>query len=194
MLTHHAVQVQAKKEEVRRKLKERRVPSSPIGRVAGFAQLGASLVYGTVADQVGHIEQASTTFRKSNTSIELKPCWLWPVEPSLVYSTNADQVTSKLSLLGMVDFKQAKLDPQISIVSTGKKINTCEKYVHGDALMSMVYGTIDESLIFQGFTTNLRVLSIDEKIDDFAHLKLVSCMTPLPITFQNMKLIAPAGS
>lgn len=47
------VQVQAKKEEVRRKLRERRVPSSPIGRVAGFAQLGASLVYGTVADQVG---------------------------------------------------------------------------------------------------------------------------------------------
>ena len=46
------VQVQAKKEEVKKKLKERRVPSSPIGRVAGFAQLGASLVYGTVADQV----------------------------------------------------------------------------------------------------------------------------------------------
>lgn len=45
-------QVQAKKEEVRRKLRERRVPSSPFGRVAGFAQLGASLVYGTVADQV----------------------------------------------------------------------------------------------------------------------------------------------
>jgi hypothetical protein len=48
----YGVQVQAKKEEVRRKLKERRVPSSPMGRVAGFAQLGASLVYGTVADQV----------------------------------------------------------------------------------------------------------------------------------------------
>ena len=45
-------QVKAKKAEVRKKLKERRVPSSPIGRVAGFAQLGASLVYGTLSDQV----------------------------------------------------------------------------------------------------------------------------------------------
>ena len=45
--------MQAKKEEVKRKLKERRVPSSAIGRVAGFAQLGASLVYGTMADSVG---------------------------------------------------------------------------------------------------------------------------------------------
>ena len=41
-----------KKAEVRRKLRERRVPSSPVGRVMGFAQLGASLVYGTVSDQV----------------------------------------------------------------------------------------------------------------------------------------------
>ena len=46
------MQVQAKKEEVSRKLRERRVPSSAMGRAAGFAQLGASLVYGTVADQV----------------------------------------------------------------------------------------------------------------------------------------------
>ena len=41
-----------KKEEVRRKLRERRVPSSPFGRVMGFAQLGASLVYGTMSDSV----------------------------------------------------------------------------------------------------------------------------------------------
>ena len=40
------------KAEVRRKLRERRVPSSPIGRVFGFAQLGASLVYGTMSDSV----------------------------------------------------------------------------------------------------------------------------------------------
>ena len=44
--------MQAKKEEVSKKLRERRVPSSAMGRAAGFAQLGASLVYGTVADQV----------------------------------------------------------------------------------------------------------------------------------------------
>lgn len=37
---------------MRRKLRERRVPSSPIGRVMGFAQLGASLVYGTMSDSV----------------------------------------------------------------------------------------------------------------------------------------------
>ena len=40
------------KEAVRRRLRERRVPSSPMGRVFGFAQLGASLVYGTVSDSV----------------------------------------------------------------------------------------------------------------------------------------------
>ena len=44
--------VAQKKEEVRRKLRERRVPSSPFGRVMGFAQLGASLVYGTISDSV----------------------------------------------------------------------------------------------------------------------------------------------
>ncbi|KAK9815604.1 hypothetical protein WJX72_006628 [[Myrmecia] bisecta] len=46
-------QAEERKAEVRRKLRERRVPSSPLGRVMGFAGLGASLVYGTVADQVG---------------------------------------------------------------------------------------------------------------------------------------------
>ncbi|BDA48587.1 Atypical kinase COQ8A, mitochondrial [Coccomyxa sp. Obi] len=44
--------VAKQKAEVRRKLRERRVPSSPIGRAMGFAQLGASLVYGTVSDSV----------------------------------------------------------------------------------------------------------------------------------------------
>ena len=44
--------VAQKREEVRRKLRERRVPSSPLGRVMGFAQLGASLVYGTMSDSV----------------------------------------------------------------------------------------------------------------------------------------------
>jgi hypothetical protein len=44
--------VAQQKAEVRRKLKERRVPSSALGRVMGFAQLGARLVYGSVSDQV----------------------------------------------------------------------------------------------------------------------------------------------
>lgn len=44
--------VAKQKAEVRRKLRERRVPSSPIGRAMGFAQLGASLVYGTMSDSV----------------------------------------------------------------------------------------------------------------------------------------------
>lgn len=37
---------------VRRKLRQRRVPSSQLGRVAGFAGLGASLAFGTVKDSV----------------------------------------------------------------------------------------------------------------------------------------------
>ena len=38
--------------EARRKLRERRVPSSPVGRAAGFAGLGASLLYGSMRDSV----------------------------------------------------------------------------------------------------------------------------------------------
>ena len=41
-----------RKEEVRRKLRERAVPASAFGRAAGFARLGASLVYGTMSDSV----------------------------------------------------------------------------------------------------------------------------------------------
>jgi hypothetical protein len=37
---------------VRRRRRERAVPASPLGRVFGFAQLGASLMYGSVADSV----------------------------------------------------------------------------------------------------------------------------------------------
>ena len=51
-LAAQAEAIVQKKEEVRRKLRERRVPSSPFGRVMGFAQLGASLVYGTMSDSV----------------------------------------------------------------------------------------------------------------------------------------------
>ena len=57
------------KAEVRRKLRERRVPSSPIGRAMGFAQLGASLVYGTVSDSVSQYFRGSppeTADRPSN--------------------------------------------------------------------------------------------------------------------------------
>ena len=57
--------MQAKKEEVKRKLKERRVPSSAIGRVAGFAQLGASLVYGTMADSVSDLRSPPPCFTAS---------------------------------------------------------------------------------------------------------------------------------
>ena len=37
---------------MRRKLRERAVPASPLGRAFGFARLGANLVYGTVSDSV----------------------------------------------------------------------------------------------------------------------------------------------
>jgi hypothetical protein len=44
-----------RKEEVRRKLRERAVPASAFGRAAGFARLGASLVYGTMSDSVSRL-------------------------------------------------------------------------------------------------------------------------------------------
>ena len=48
-------QVAERKAVVKRKLRERRVPSSPLGRVFGFAQLGAGLVYGSVSDSVSSV-------------------------------------------------------------------------------------------------------------------------------------------
>ena len=44
--------MEERKAEVRRKLRERAVPASPLGRAFGFARLGANLVYGTVSDSV----------------------------------------------------------------------------------------------------------------------------------------------
>lgn len=44
--------IEERKAEVRRKLRERAVPASPLGRAFGFARLGANLVYGTVSDSV----------------------------------------------------------------------------------------------------------------------------------------------
>lgn len=45
--------MEERKAEVRRrKLRERAVPASALGRAFGFARLGASLVYGTVSDSV----------------------------------------------------------------------------------------------------------------------------------------------
>lgn len=66
------------KAEVRRKLRERRVPSSPIGRVFGFAQLGASLVYGTMSDSVsqyfrGGSEGAAGGPKANNTGNKCAP-------------------------------------------------------------------------------------------------------------------------
>ena len=58
------LQVHKEKQEARRKLRERRVPSSPVGRAAGFAGLGASLLYGSMRDSVsccagGHTSPAA---------------------------------------------------------------------------------------------------------------------------------------
>ena len=47
-----AQQIREQKEEVRKKLRERAVPSSAIGRAAGFAGMGASLVFGSMKDSV----------------------------------------------------------------------------------------------------------------------------------------------
>ena len=63
--------VAKQKAEVRRKLRERRVPSSPIGRAMGFAQLGASLVYGTVSDSVQQY------FRGAPADADTKPGNRW---------------------------------------------------------------------------------------------------------------------
>ncbi len=68
--------VAKQKAEVRRKLRERRVPSSPIGRAMGFAQLGASLVYGTVSDSVQQY------FRGAPADTDNKPGNRWR-SPSL---------------------------------------------------------------------------------------------------------------
>ena len=46
------MQISEQKEEVKRKLRERRVPSSAFGRAAGFAGMGASLVFGSMRDSV----------------------------------------------------------------------------------------------------------------------------------------------
>lgn len=47
--------VEERKAVVKRKLRERRVPSSPLGRVFGFAQLGAGLAWGSVTDSVSSV-------------------------------------------------------------------------------------------------------------------------------------------
>lgn len=47
-----AFQISEQKEEVKKKLRERRVPSSAFGRAAGFAGMGASLVFGSMRDSV----------------------------------------------------------------------------------------------------------------------------------------------
>lgn len=46
------LQINEQKEEVKKKLRERRVPSSAFGRAAGFAGMGASLVFGSMRDSV----------------------------------------------------------------------------------------------------------------------------------------------
>ncbi|KAL0047600.1 hypothetical protein WJX82_007565 [Trebouxia sp. C0006] len=53
-LNLHKDQISEQKEEVRKKLRERRVPSSAFGRAAGFAGMGASLVFGSMKDSVSN--------------------------------------------------------------------------------------------------------------------------------------------
>ncbi|KAL0041678.1 hypothetical protein WJX79_000563 [Trebouxia sp. C0005] len=53
-LNLHKDQINEQKEEVRKKLRERRVPSSAFGRAAGFAGMGASLVFGSMRDSVSN--------------------------------------------------------------------------------------------------------------------------------------------
>ena len=52
LLCYYSVQISEQKEEVKKKLRERRVPSSAFGRAAGFAGMGASLVFGSMRDSV----------------------------------------------------------------------------------------------------------------------------------------------
>lgn len=43
---------------MKKKLRERRVPSSAFGRAAGFAGMGASLVFGSMRDSVSIMPQS----------------------------------------------------------------------------------------------------------------------------------------
>ena len=47
--------VAERKAVVKRKLRERAVPASPMGRIFGFAQLGAGLAYGSATDAVSRV-------------------------------------------------------------------------------------------------------------------------------------------
>ena len=51
--------VEERKSEVKRKLRERAVPASSMGRVFGFARLGAGLVYGSMSDSVSRVSAAT---------------------------------------------------------------------------------------------------------------------------------------
>ena len=52
-------EVQERKSEVKRKLRERAVPASSMGRVFGFARLGASLAYGSMTDSVSRVRNSA---------------------------------------------------------------------------------------------------------------------------------------
>lgn len=54
--------VEQRKSEVKRKLRERSVPSSSFGRAFGFAQLGVGLVYGSATDYVSSVRLLLPTF------------------------------------------------------------------------------------------------------------------------------------
>ena len=86
--------VDERKSEVKRKLRERAVPASSIGRVFGFARLGASLAYGSMSDSVSRV---STWWIHIRMGVPLKYyvlvlLWIMPVQP-LVCALLASQCT-----------------------------------------------------------------------------------------------------
>ena len=57
-----SAQVEARKAGVKRKLRERAVPASSIGRAWGFTQLGAGLVFGSASDAVSRVHPPAAVF------------------------------------------------------------------------------------------------------------------------------------
>ena len=72
--------VEERKSEVKRKLRERAVPASSMGRVFGFARLGAGLVYGSMSDSVSRVSAATKLVgpwwvqQTSEGSVQMRLC------------------------------------------------------------------------------------------------------------------------
>ena len=65
-----------RKAAVKRKLRERAVPASPMGRIFGFAQLGAGLAYGSVTDSVSRVRCCTSCIEANTAAVmaKLGPC------------------------------------------------------------------------------------------------------------------------